>query len=100
MWSGSGWASAFADEDDLLFDVGTIDFAGCGVVHMTGGLAALAGAMVIGPRIGRFDADGKVCSHVMRAMLLAECLYILCQGRQLANICPHWTCGAKASKLA
>lgn len=42
-----------------------IDFAGCGVVHMVGGLAALAGAMVIGPRIGRFDADGKVCSRAV-----------------------------------
>lgn len=96
VWSTSGWASAFAD--DLLFDVGTIDFAGCGVVHMVGGLAALAGAMVIGPRIGRFDADGKVCSHVMRAALFASCLYILCQGRRLASICQQWTCRAKADK--
>jgi ammonium transporter, Amt family len=39
---------------------GVIDFAGCGCVHMVGGLAALAGAVIIGPRIGRFDADGKV----------------------------------------
>ena len=71
MWSTSGWASAFRP-DDLLFDVGVIDFAGCGVVHMTGGLAALAGAMVIGPRIGRFDADGKVCAHVVCAVLMAR----------------------------
>jgi hypothetical protein len=56
--SNTGWASAFAE--DKLFDTGVIDFAGCGVVHMTGGLAALAGAAVIGPRIGRFDSDGKV----------------------------------------
>lgn len=58
VWSGTGWASAFR-EDDFLFDTGVIDFAGCGVVHMTGGLAALAGAWAVGPRIGRFDADGK-----------------------------------------
>lgn len=36
-----------------------IDFAGCGVVHMVGGLAGLAGAAVVGPRIGRYDANGK-----------------------------------------
>ena len=61
MWSGSGWASAFAD--DKLFGTGVVDFAGCGVVHMTGGLAALAGAWVLGPRIGRFDENGKVCTN-------------------------------------
>lgn len=37
-----------------------IDFAGGGIVHMVGGWASLAGAWVIGPRIGRFDSNGKV----------------------------------------
>ncbi|CAM9373511.1 unnamed protein product [Hapterophycus canaliculatus] len=54
---GGGWASAFVDED-LLFDCGVIDFAGSGVVHMTGGLAALCAAIVVGPRTGRFNEDG------------------------------------------
>lgn len=54
---GGGWASAFAG-DDLLFDCGVIDFAGSGVVHMTGGCAALCAAIVVGPRLGRFNEDG------------------------------------------
>ena len=48
-WSGQGW----------LTDLGFIDFAGSGVVHMVGGFAALAGIQVVGPRIGKFDDNGK-----------------------------------------
>lgn len=53
-----GWASAFNEEGDLLFGCGVIDFAGSGVVHMTGGIAALCAAIVVGPRIGRFNENG------------------------------------------
>ena len=38
---------------------GAVDFAGSGVVHSMGGIIALAGAMIIGPRIGKYDAHGK-----------------------------------------
>ncbi len=54
-WSEDGWASAYRTKGAAkLFDVGVIDFAGSGAVHMVGGIAALVGCMMIGPRHGRF----------------------------------------------
>jgi Amt family ammonium transporter len=38
---------------------GAVDFAGSGVVHAMGGIIGLAGAMVIGPRIGKYDSQGR-----------------------------------------
>ncbi|TXG72458.1 hypothetical protein EZV62_001037 [Acer yangbiense] len=58
FWSADGWASAF-NTGDLLFGSGVIDFAGSGVVHMVGGIAGLWGALIEGPRIGRFDHSGR-----------------------------------------
>jgi len=57
IWSSTGWLSGF-NGDDLLMDTGMLDFAGSGVVHMTGGMAGLVGATIIGPRTGRFDSSG------------------------------------------
>lgn len=61
FWSADGWASP-ARADNLLFGSGVIDFAGSGVVHMVGGIAGLWGALIEGPRIGRFDHSGKAAS--------------------------------------
>lgn len=58
IWAPQGWLSAFADPADRLLDTGMMDFAGSGVVHMTGGIAGLVGATIIGPRTGRFDSLG------------------------------------------
>ncbi|MBB3208696.1 Amt family ammonium transporter [Rhodopirellula rubra] len=43
----------------FLADMGFQDFAGSAVVHAVGGFAGLAGAIFLGPRLGRFTADGK-----------------------------------------
>ncbi|KAM7258635.1 hypothetical protein ACFE04_014376 [Oxalis oulophora] len=59
FWSGDGWASAGRSDGNLLFGSGVIDFAGSGVVHMVGGIAGLLGALIEGPRIGRFDHSGR-----------------------------------------
>jgi Amt family ammonium transporter len=45
-----GLLSAFRAKGGLLFGCGVLDFAGSGVVHVTGGMAALVGAAVLGPR--------------------------------------------------
>ncbi len=58
IWNSAGFLSAFAG--DPLQGIGMIDFAGSGVVHMTGGATALIAAIILGPRIGRFyDEDGN-----------------------------------------
>lgn len=54
---GGGWLSQLGNSVDLGF--GYVDFAGSGVVHAMGGIAGLAGAVVLGPRKGKFGADGK-----------------------------------------
>jgi len=54
---GGGWLAKLGNSAGLGF--GYVDFAGSGVVHAVGGAAALAGAMVLGPRIGKFDTEGK-----------------------------------------
>jgi ammonium transporter, Amt family len=55
VWGG-GWLSQLGKNFGLGH--GHVDFAGSSVVHMTGGVAALAGAIVLGPRLGKFK-DGK-----------------------------------------
>lgn len=63
-WSGYSWLGAFRTEGGrLLFGTGSIDFAGSGVVHMTGGVAALVGCAILGPRLGRFRADGTAVEY-------------------------------------
>ncbi|WP_035251703.1 ammonium transporter [Desulfocurvus vexinensis] len=53
------WGGLWGNEGGWLESMGFIDFAGSTVVHSVGGWVALAGAMVLGPRIGKYTADGK-----------------------------------------
>ncbi len=55
VWGG-GWLATLGSNFGLGH--GVVDFAGSGVVHSMGGMLALAGAIVIGPRIGKFKKDG------------------------------------------
>ena len=67
---GGGW----------LARLGFVDFAGSGVVHALAGLFALAGALILGPRIGRYNRDGGVIpipAHNIPLTLLGSFLLVV-----------------------
>jgi len=68
-----GFLSAFneATDDNKPWMGGMMDFAGSGVVHMCGGVAALVGAAVIGPRKGRFADNGTAMEIPGHSSVLA-----------------------------
>jgi len=55
-WGGNSVFGLFSLGDDFGFS----DFAGSGIVHMAGAAAALAGVLLLGPRKGKYTADGRV----------------------------------------
>ncbi len=68
---GGGWLSALGA--NLGLGKGYCDFAGSGVVHAVGGLTALACALIVGPRIGKFNRDGSanaIIGHDISAVMI------------------------------
>jgi ammonium transporter, Amt family len=79
VWSGAGWLNHYAGNTEGNW--GFTDFAGSTVVHSVGGWAALMGAIILGPRLGRFGPDGKpqaIAGHNMSLAMLG--LFILWLG--------------------
>jgi len=91
---GGGWLSQLGT--NLGLGKGYCDFAGSGVVHAVGGLTALAVALIIGPRIGKFNRDGSanaIIGHDISAVLIG--CFILAFGWFGFN--PGSTLGASAA---
>jgi ammonium transporter, Amt family len=91
---GGGWLATLGS--NLGLGKGYCDFAGSGVVHAVGGLTALAVALIIGPRIGKFNRDGSpnpILGHDISAVLIG--CFILAFGWFGFN--PGSTLGASAA---
>ena len=76
---GGGWLSQLGT--NLGLGHGHVDFAGSSVVHMTGGVIALVGAWLLGPRRGKYNADGTpnaIPGHNIPMALVGT--FILCFG--------------------
>ena len=84
VWNGQGW----------LAQLGFIDFAGSCVIHMVGGISGLIGAILLGPRIGKYGKDGN-----SRAILVHN-IPIAALGTFILWFCWHGFNGAAASDPA
>jgi len=91
---GGGWLAQLGT--NLGLGKGYADFAGSGVVHAVGGLTALACALIVGPRIGKYNRDGSpnaIIGHDISAVLIG--CFILAFGWFGFN--PGSTLGASAA---
>jgi len=78
VWGG-GWMATLGAKFGLGH--GVIDFAGSAVVHSMGGMLALAGAIVLGPRIGKFKKDGTARAfpgHNMPMAIIGTIILFFC----------------------
>jgi len=58
VWNSGGW----------LVNLGYIDFAGSSAIHMVGGVSSIIGAIVLGPRLGKYITDPKTGKKTSRAI--------------------------------
>jgi len=65
---GYGWLSG--GDDYQINPTGFMDFAGSGIVHMCGGVGALVGATIVGPRKDRFEEPSEFVPHSMPLVVL------------------------------
>ena len=94
VWGG-GWLALLGTTFGL--DHGMLDVTGSAVVHMTGGMAALAGVTALGPRIGKFRKDGTpnalpghhIPMAVTGSLLLCFSWFCLIIGTTLAEAGPQ-----------
>lgn len=90
MWGG-GWLAQLGAKFGLGH--GGVDFAGSAVVHSMGGMMALASAIVIGPRIGKYKKDGTVtafpghdiCMAVIGTIVLFFCWFAFNAGSTMSG---------------
>jgi len=92
-WSSDGWLTSVPwKKEDGDKSLAYYDFAGSGVVHMVGGFSGLMGAIMVGPRTGRFDAQGRpIAMPGHNAALVVLGTFILWVGWYGFN------CGSQAS---
>merc|ERR1719499_754566 len=68
---GYGWLGAGVGGDLISWNTsGSFDFAGSGIVHMAGGVGALVGAILCGPRKGRFEKPEEFDAHSLPLVVL------------------------------
>jgi len=84
VWSDYGWLG-YSKLSGRLFGSGAFDLAGSGVVHITGGTAALLGATLVGPRIGRYDEATRDSFDAHNITLVCQGTFVLWAGFTVFN---------------
>jgi len=84
VWSDYGWLG-YTKLSGRLFGSGAFDLAGSGVVHITGGTAALLGATLVGPRIGRYDEATRDSFDAHNITLVCQGTFVIWAGFTVFN---------------
>ena len=110
VYGGWVWGGGWLSDLGAMYGLGSgvVDFAGSGVIHLTGGVLALAGALAVGPRIGKANSDGTanpIACHnvpmvVVGSMVLAVGWIGLNLGRTMSAFDPAVAVIATTSLLA